>query len=58
VMSKVKWFVVKKPHQPIKLSLPKFRGSTKMFYYIHQTPLSSCSVEGGSGDETTLEIAQ
>ena len=25
-----------------------------MLYYIHQTPLSSCSVEGGgSGDETT-----
>ena len=23
-----------------------------MLYYIHQTPLSSCSVEGGSGDET------
>ena len=37
---------------------PKFRGPTKMLYYIHQTPLSSCSVEGGSGDETTLEIAQ
>ena len=23
-----------------------------MLYYIHQTPLSYCSVEGGSGDET------
>ena len=31
---------------------PKFRGPTKMLYYIHQTPLSFCSVEGGSGDET------
>ena len=25
-----------------------------MLYYIHQTPLSSCSVQGGSGDETTF----
>ena len=25
-----------------------------MLYYINQTPLSSCSVEGGSGDETKL----
>ena len=32
---------------------PKFRGPTKMLYYIHQT-LSSCSVEGGSGDETRV----
>ena len=32
---------------------PKFRGGTKMLYYIHQTPLSSWRVEGGSGDETT-----
>ena len=31
---------------------PKFRGGTKMLYYIHQTPLSSWRVEGGSGDET------
>ena len=27
-------------------------GGTKMLYYIHQTPLSSWRVEGGSGDET------
>ena len=35
--------------------LPKFRGPTKTLYYIHQTPLSlsSCSVDGGSGDETS-----
>ena len=33
---------------------PKFRGGTKILYYIHQTPLSSWRVEGGSGDETTL----
>ena len=24
-----------------------------MLYYIHQTPLSSWRIEGGSGDETT-----
>ena len=30
----------------------KFRGPTKILYYIHQTPLSSCSVEVGSGAET------
>ena len=36
---------------------PKFRGPTKMLYYIHQTPLSYCSVEGGSGDETRLKLA-
>ena len=28
---------------------PKFRGGTKMLYYIHQLPLSSWRVEGGSG---------
>ena len=28
------------------------RGGTKILYYIHQTLLSSCSVEGGSGDKT------
>ena len=31
---------------------PKFQGGTKMLYCIHQTPLSSCSVKGGSGYET------
>ena len=36
---------------------PKFRGPTKMLYYIHQTPLSSCSVEGGSGAETNTAHA-
>ena len=28
-----------------------------MLYYIHQTPLSSYSVEGGSGDETRNKLA-
>ena len=42
---------VKKPS-----TCPKFlRGIyTKMLHYIHQTPFSSCTVEGGSGDETTF----
>ena len=60
-MSKAKWFAVRKPstgeiiatsaNQIVPL---KFRGPTKMLYYIHQTLLSSCSVEGGSGDETSV----
>ena len=59
-MSKAKWFAVRKlPHQPIKIVPLKFWGGpTKMLYYIHQTPLSSCSVEGGSGDETRSASAQ
>ena len=58
-MSKAKWFVVRKPNtgeiiatSANQIVPPKFLGPTKMLYYIHQTPLSSCSVEGGSGDET------
>ena len=34
----------------------KFRGPTKILHYIHQTSLSSCSVEGGSGAETTIQL--
>ena len=59
MMSKAKWFAVRKPSTGgiIATSVnqivpPKFRGPTKMLYYIHQTLLSFCSVEGGSGDET------
>ena len=59
MISKAKWFAVRKPStggiiatSANQIVLPKFRGPTKMLYYIHQTPLSSCSVEGGSGDET------
>ena len=58
MMSKAKWFAIRKPStgeiiatSANQIVPPKFRGPTKM-YYIHQTPLSSCSVEGGSGDET------
>ena len=53
-MSKAKCFAVRKPStgEIIAISanqivLPKFCGGTKMKYYIHQTPLSSWSVEGG-----------
>ena len=59
LMSKAKWFAVRKPStggiiatSANQIVPPKFRGPTKMLYYIHQTPLSFCSVEGGSGDET------
>ena len=52
-------FVVRKPStgeiiatSANQIVPPKFLGGTKMLYYIHQAPLSSWSVEGGSGDET------
>ena len=61
MMSKAKRFAVRKPStgeiiatSANQIVLPKFCGPTKMLYYIHQTPLSSCSVEGGSGDEIKL----
>ena len=64
MMSKAKWFAVRKPStgeiiatSANQIVPPKFRGPTKMLYYIHQTPLSSCSVEGGSGDKTTGLLA-
>ena len=54
--SKAKWFAVRKPNtgEIIAISAnqivpPKFRGPTKMLYYIHQTPLSSCGLKGGLG---------
>ena len=63
-MSEVKWFAVRKPSAGNIIAIsanqivpPKFRGPTKMLYYIHQTPLSSCSVEGGSGDKTSVVTA-
>ena len=53
MMSKDEWLVVRKPsiggiiakvtNQIVPLKFPK------MLYYTHQTPLSSCSVEGGLG---------
>ena len=42
-------------HYPIRLYHQNSRGGTKMLY-IHQTLLSSSSVEGGSEDETRLYI--
>ena len=60
-MSKSKWFVVRKPSTGEMIALsanqivpPKFCGGTKMLYYIHQTPLSSWSVEGVLG--TRLQV--
>ena len=60
VMSKAKRFAVRKP-KIIATSVnqivpPNFRRTYKMLYYIHQTILSSCTVEGGSGDETTFHL--
>ena len=44
-MSKAKWFAVRKPStgeiiatSANQIVPPKFRGPTKMLYYIHQTP--------------------
>ena len=60
-MSKAKWFAVSKPStgemnatSANQIVLPKFCRPTKMLYYYAPDPLSSCSVEGGSGDETKL----
>ena len=62
-MSKAKWFVVRKPSTGGTIAISanqivplKFHGGTKMLCYIHQTSLSSCSVEGGSGDETNIRL--
>ena len=59
-MSKAKWFAVRKPStgeiiakSANQIVPPKFCGGTKILYYIHQTPLSSWRVDGGSGDETS-----
>ena len=48
-MNKAKWFAVSKPStgeivatSANQIVPPKFRGPTKMLYYIQQTPLSSC----------------
>ena len=55
-----KWFAVRKPTtgeiiatSANQIVPPKFCGPTTMLNYIHQTPLFSCSVEGGFGDETS-----
>ena len=56
MMSKAKWLVVRKPsigEITNQIVTPKFCGPAKMLCYIPQTPLSYCSVEGGSGDENT-----
>ena len=66
MMSKAKWFAVRKPctgeiiaTSANQIVPPKFRRTYKNF--VHQTPLSSCSVEGGgggggSGAETTTQL--
>ena len=61
MVSKAKWFVVRKPstgeinyyisQSDCAAEIPR-RYMYKMLYYIHQTPLSSWIVEGGSGDGT------
>ena len=61
MMSKAKWFVVRKPSKDEIIATSanqivplKFHGPTK---FCHQTPLSSSSVEWGSGDETMITVA-
>ena len=64
-MSKAKCFAVRKPStgeiitmSPNQIVLPKFCRGTKMIYYIHQTPLSSWSVEGGLGTRLYMHMNQ
>ena len=35
---------------------PKFRGPTKMLYYIHQTPLSFSVSKGGLGTRLFMQL--
>ena len=63
-MSKAKWFAVRKPstgeiivHQPIRLTSQNSTW-TYINVVLHSTdPPSSCSVEGGSGDENITDHA-
>ena len=56
MMSKAKWFAVRKPSiggiiatSANQIVPPKFRGPTKMLYYIHQTPFPFAVLKGGLG---------
>ena len=60
-MTKDKWLVVRKPSTggiiaklTNQIVLPKFRWRYKNVVLYSPDPLSSCTVEGGSGDETIL----
>ena len=51
MMSKAKWFAARKPSTGAtsanQIVPPKFRGPTKMLYYIHQTPFPFAVLRGG-----------
>ena len=56
MISKAKWFAVRKPNigEIIAISAnqfvpSKFRGPTKMLYYIHQTPFPLAVLKGDLG---------
>ena len=60
-----KWFAVRKPStgeiiatSANQIVLPKYLGGTKMLYYIHQTPLSFWSVEGGGSRDKTSDTVE
>ena len=61
LLNKAKWFAVRKPSTGEIIAMhisqsdcPAEIPWTYKNVVLHQTPLSSCSVEGGSGDETSL----
>ena len=56
MMSKTKWFVVRKPStgeiiatSPNQIVLPKFLRGTKMLHYTRQTPFPLGVLKGGLG---------
>ena len=63
MMSKAKWFAVRKPstgeiiatsaNQIVPL---KFCGPTKMLYYIHQTPVPLAVLKGGLGTRLSCKV--
>ena len=61
MMSKAKWFAVRKPStgeiigtSANQIVPPKFRWTYKNFVLYSPDPLSSCSVEGESGAKTSV----
>ena len=65
MMSKAKWFVVRKPStgeiiatSANQIVPPKFGGPTKMLYYIHQTPFPLAALKGGLGTRLGQPVMQ
>ena len=63
MISKAKWFAVRKPStggiiatSANQIVPPKFRGPTKMLYYIHQTPFPFAVLKGGLGTRLSWSL--